>query len=58
MFALSLLHELAGDKLQGSFAPGLVLSKIQSDFDLREYWKKFSVIMRLGQVLSPSIIAW
>jgi hypothetical protein len=58
MFALSLLHERAGDKLQVSFAPELVLAKIQSDFDLREYWKKFSVITRLGQVLSPSFIAW
>jgi hypothetical protein len=40
MFALSLPHERAGDRLQVSFAPELVLAKIQSDSDLREYWEK------------------
>jgi hypothetical protein len=40
MFALSLPHEREGDRLRVSLAPELVLAKIQSDADLREYWEK------------------
>jgi|SRR5271157_270790 len=40
MLSLSLPHEADGDRLKVTFNPGLVLAKIESNTDLRNYWEK------------------
>jgi hypothetical protein len=40
MFTLSLPHEADGGGLKISFSPELVLAKIESSTDLRDYWEK------------------
>ena len=40
MLSLSLPHERDGDRLKVTFNPGLVLAKIESSADLRNYWER------------------
>ena len=40
MISLSLPHEPDGDRLRVTFSPELVLAKIESSADLRNYWEK------------------